>query len=77
MLAYLTFQIFYLTDGPNPWTYIGYLQQSGPIQIVQSLSTILSFFSHIFGASLDFLIAAYSALPLPVLVGLAYRIGGH
>lgn len=40
-----------------------------------SLTTIISFFSHIFGASLDFIVAAYSALPLPVIVGLAYRIG--
>ena len=40
-----------------------------------SISTIISFFSHIFGASLDFLIAAWGALPLPVIVGLAYRIG--
>lgn len=74
MMAYLTFQIFYLTDGPNPINYLGSLQNSTPPQLVQSLSTIISFFSHIFGASLDFMVAAYSALPLPVIVGLAYRI---
>ena len=35
MMAYLTFQIYYLTDGPNPWLYLGSLQQSGPPQLVQ------------------------------------------
>lgn len=97
MLAYLAFQIFYLSEGPNPIVYLGSLSQSSPPQIIQrwaekcrrretrmvrltilnshSISTIISFFSHIFGASLDFLIAAWGALPLPVIVGLAYRIG--
>lgn len=74
MLAYLAFQIFYLSEGPNPIVYLGSLSQSSPPQIIQSISTIISFFSHIFGASLDFLIAAWGALPLPVIVGLAYRI---
>lgn len=35
MMAYLTFQIYYLTDGPNPWAYLGSLQPSGPPQLVQ------------------------------------------
>jgi hypothetical protein len=39
-----------------------------------SLSTIITFFSSLLGASLDFVIALYSALPLPVIVGLVYRI---
>lgn len=76
MMAYLAFQIYYLAEGPNPMHYLGKLQSSQP-QILQSFSTIISLFHNVLnvlGVSLDFIIAAWSAMPLPVMVGLAYRI---
>jgi len=84
ILAYAVFQIFHLSNRPEMYSG-GILQQvlrspgtNGhpplPPLVLQSLDAISSLVSHTFGAGVDFVTAAASALPLPVLVGLFYRV---
>ncbi|ORY78032.1 ICE2-domain-containing protein [Leucosporidium creatinivorum] len=84
LLAYAVFQIFHLSSRPQMYS-AGLLQQvfrapgkNGnpplPPLVLQSLDAISSLASHTFGAGVEFVTAASSALPLPVLVGLFYRV---
>ncbi|GAA98403.1 uncharacterized protein L969DRAFT_61585 [Mixia osmundae IAM 14324] len=76
MMAYIVFNIFYLGDSPDPVTFIRSSKTSLllPPVLLQSVGTIISVLSATFGQGLDFISAASSALPLPVIVGLVYRI---
>lgn len=84
VLAYAVFQIFHLSSRPEMYS-AGLWQQilrapgtNGhpplPPVVLQSLDAISSLVSHTFGAGVEFVSAASSALPLPVLVGLFYRV---
>ncbi|KAM0752698.1 ICE2-domain-containing protein [Meredithblackwellia eburnea MCA 4105] len=84
MLAYAVFQIFHLSNRPEMYT-AGIWQQvirstgkNGhpplPPLVLQSLDAISGLVRHTVGAGVEFVSAVSSALPLPVLVGLFYRI---
>ncbi|SCZ87522.1 BZ3500_MvSof-1268-A1-R1_Chr2-2g04988 [Microbotryum saponariae] len=84
VMAYAVFQIFHLAN--RPAMYSGgllrdVLQTPGsnghpplPPVVLKSLDRISTLATQTFGAGVEFIIAASSALPLPVLVGLFYRV---
>ncbi|GAA5881504.1 hypothetical protein JCM16303_005681 [Sporobolomyces ruberrimus] len=84
MLAYAVFQIFHLSARPQ--MYSGgilkhVLKASGtnghpplPPVVLQSLDALSSAVSQTFGAGVEFVQAASSAIPIHVLVGLLYRV---
>ncbi|CEQ42925.1 SPOSA6832_04799 [Sporobolomyces salmonicolor] len=84
MLAYAVFQIFHLSSRPQ--MYSGgllkhVLKAPGtnghpplPPVVLQSLDAISSAVSQTFGAGVEFVMAASSAVPIHVLVGLFYRV---
>ncbi|KAI5477154.1 ICE2 family protein [Pseudohyphozyma bogoriensis] len=84
ILAYAVFQIFHLSSRPEMYSaglWQQFLRSPGtnghpplPPLVLQSLSAVSSLVSHTFGAGVEFVTAASSALPLPVLVGLFYRV---
>ncbi|GAA5973174.1 hypothetical protein JCM11641_006306 [Rhodosporidiobolus odoratus] len=84
MLAYAVFQIFHLSSRPQMYTgglLKHVLKAPGsnghpplPPVVLQSLEAISSLASQTFGAGVEFVTAASSALPLSVLVLLFYRV---
>ncbi|KAK4047349.1 hypothetical protein OIO90_006208 [Microbotryomycetes sp. JL221] len=81
VMAYAVFQIFHLSNRPQ--MYSGGLLKSvfrapgkngNPPLPPALLEQISSLASHTLGAGIEFVNAASSALPLPVLVGLFYRV---
>ncbi|KAM0786673.1 hypothetical protein ACM66B_002121 [Microbotryomycetes sp. NB124-2] len=84
VMAYAVFQIFHLSNRPQ--LYSGGLLKSVfrapgkngnpplPPALLEQLDKISSLASHTLGAGVEFVNAASSALPLPVLVGLFYRV---
>ncbi|GAA6059839.1 hypothetical protein JCM10212_003751 [Sporobolomyces blumeae] len=84
MLAYVVFQIFHLSARPQMYSG-GILKHvlnapgsNGhpplPPVVLQSLDAISSAVSQTFGAGVEFVQAAASAIPIHVLVGLFYRV---
>ncbi|GJN93524.1 hypothetical protein Rhopal_006581-T1 [Rhodotorula paludigena] len=84
MLAYAVFQIFHLSSRPQMYT-AGLLKHvfkapgsNGhpplPPVVLQSLDAISSAVSQTFGAGVEFVMAASSALPFSVIVTLFYRV---
>ncbi|GAA6039287.1 hypothetical protein JCM8097_003245 [Rhodosporidiobolus ruineniae] len=84
MLAYAVFQIFHLSSRPQMYTgglLKHVLKAPGtnghpplPPVVLQSLEAIKSFAAQTFGAGVEFVLAASSALPFSVLVLLFYRV---
>ncbi|SCV70360.1 BQ2448_1754 [Microbotryum intermedium] len=84
VMAYAVFQIFHLAN--RPAMYSGGLLRDVlhtpgsnghpplPPVVLKSLDRISTLATQTFGAGVEFIIAASSALPLPVLVGLFYRV---
>ncbi|KAL8277695.1 hypothetical protein RQP46_009968 [Phenoliferia psychrophenolica] len=82
--SYAVFQIFHLSSRPEMYS-AGIWQQiirspgtNGhpplPPLVLRSLDAISSLATHTVGAGVEFVTAVSSALPLPVLVGLFYRV---
>ncbi|BGP34506.1 hypothetical protein JCM10296v2_006328 [Rhodotorula toruloides] len=84
MLAYAVFQIFHLSSRPQMYTgglLKHVLEAPGtnghpplPPVVLQSLDAVSSAVSQTFGAGVEFVMAASSALPFSVLVTLFYRV---
>ncbi|GAA5825841.1 hypothetical protein JCM11251_000022 [Rhodosporidiobolus azoricus] len=84
MLAYAVFQIFHLSSRPQMYTgglLKHVLKAPGtnghpplPPVVLQSLEAISSLASQTFGAGVEFVMAASSALPFSVIVLLFYRV---
>ncbi|GAA6025499.1 hypothetical protein JCM10207_003382 [Rhodosporidiobolus poonsookiae] len=84
MLAYAVFQIFHLSSRPQMYTgglLKHVLRAPGtnghpplPPVVLQSLEAISSLASQTFGAGVEFVMAASSALPFSVIVTLFYRV---
>ena len=75
----MTEQSYYISseDYPSLFGSLGSLQSQNPTLpplILQSFAAVVSFFSQTFGQGVEFIQAAASALPLPVLVGAVYRL---
>jgi len=77
MLAYVVYNVYYLSGTLDPMSFLRPFKTAEPPLppvILQSFSAVVSLASHLFGQGFDFIAAASSALPLPVFVGLIYRI---